>query len=110
MLLYSGPESGGPSRERGGERVGFHRRLDADSFTDLKQQIETSIPEGKYYELNETVWMVEYEGTTRDLAQKLLIAGGANSSAVVYRVSNYSGHASPFIWEWLKARPGASSD
>ncbi|TXN71711.1 hypothetical protein FV228_10775 [Methylobacterium sp. WL18] len=76
----------------------------------LKRQIEVSIPEGKFHELNETAWMVDYEGTTRDLAQKLSITSGANSAAVVYLVSNYSGHASPFIWEWLKARPGTRSD
>lgn len=76
----------------------------------LKRQIELSIPEGKFHELNETAWMVEYEGTTRDLAQKLDIMSGANGPAVVYLVSNYSGRASPFIWEWLQARPSARSE
>lgn len=77
---------------------------------ELKQQIERSIPEGKSYALNETAWMIEYEGTTRDLAQKLDLMSGANGSAVVYRVSNYSGRASSFIWEWLQARPSAHSE
>ena len=77
----------------------------------LKQQIALVIPEGKYHELNDTAWMVEYEGTTRDLATKLDIlrsngVPGSIDSTVIYLVSNYSGFASPFIWEWLKARPG----
>jgi hypothetical protein len=59
------------------------------------------VPE-KFYEIKESVWLVSYDGTSQQLAEKLGIRDGASGTGIVTPICNYSGRASGDLWEWLK--------
>jgi hypothetical protein len=60
------------------------------------------VADGKHYPLTQEAWLVAHEGTTQTLAQDLGIRGGESGSGLVLSVQNYSGRASPDVWEWFK--------
>jgi hypothetical protein len=61
-------------------------------------------PASDRYRLKADVWVVDYDGTTRALAEKIGIRGTSpgGSTGVVFPVSNYSGRAATEFWEWMK--------
>jgi hypothetical protein len=65
------------------------------------------LPEPSYYEIKDDAWLVSYEGTTRQLAERLGIRGGESGSGLVILAAGYSGRASSDVWEWLTVRWGA---
>ena len=60
-------------------------------------------PDLKAYELKDDTWFVSYDGTTRELAEKIGIRQGRIGSGVVILVGAYAGYASTDLWEWLRA-------
>lgn len=61
------------------------------------------LPEGDIYRLAPNVWMIDYDGTTRALAEKIGIRGEpAVGSGIAFPISNYSGRAPSDVWEWLR--------
>jgi hypothetical protein len=65
-------------------------------------KINETCGDGTYYALGPNAWLVDFDGTTRDLAEALGIRAGDTGAGVVLSVENYSGRASPDIWEWMK--------
>lgn len=50
-------------------------------------------------------WVVSAaEGTAKEVAERLRVAGGQNGRVIVFAVSGYYGYASTSYWEWIKAR------
>ena len=72
-----------------------------------REKIGTAIKKAKLpvYEYDgedSHVFFVSYGGTTQDLSEKVGLKGRREASGVVLPVSNYSGFASPDLWEWLR--------
>ena len=76
--------------------------------SETEQRINQSFKEEDWFVLKDGVWLVDYEGTTRQLAEKLelnkTIEGVTPHTGVVFAISNYFGLAAPDTWEWLNAR------
>lgn len=72
----------------------------------VKAKVEEVIPDtAMRYELAPDRWVLAYEGTPTDLAQKLGIRGDPHvGSGLVMTFGTYSGRAPSTFWEWLKAR------
>lgn len=47
-------------------------------------------------------WLVAFDGTSRELADKTGVRDGLNGTGLVTSVGSYSGRAAPEVWEWLK--------
>lgn len=61
------------------------------------------LPEEDSYRLAPNVWMIDHDGTTRALAEKIGIRGEqAVGAGIAFPISNYSGRASSDVWEWLQ--------
>ena len=60
---------------------------------------ELEIP---FLAIKSDAWMLVYGGTSRELGDTLGIRNGEVGTGMVFAVNNYSGRASPDIWEWLK--------
>jgi hypothetical protein len=70
----------------------------------IKASVEEFFDEASRLELTDDVWLVDYDGTTQLLADKLKIRNKPSiGSGVVFPVTNYSGKASADVWEWLNA-------
>lgn len=55
------------------------------------------------YEIKDDTWLVDYEGTTRELAERIGIRPiDSPSSGVVFPITNFSGKHRSDLWEWLK--------
>ena len=66
--------------------------------------IEQAIEELKvpYYDLQPNLFVLPYEGTTQELAEKIGIHNGVRGSGLVILIGGYSGRAPSEFWEWLK--------
>jgi hypothetical protein len=65
-------------------------------------QIKTLVPDD-HLALATDTWLIDYPGTTRQLAEALGFLGEAAPSAgLVVAIDNYSGRANPDVWKWLK--------
>jgi hypothetical protein len=71
----------------------------------IRERVE-QMPDGSYYELTRHSWLIDYEGTTRSLAETLGFRAGdkdiEGSSAIAFPISNYAGRWQTDVWEWLK--------
>jgi hypothetical protein len=56
------------------------------------------------FEIKPDTWLVQFDGTTRGLAETLGIRDGTNGSGFVAPISGYGGRASSDLWEWLKVK------
>jgi hypothetical protein len=67
------------------------------------QKVLTAIQDGKYTYLpvKGDVWLVAFEGTTRELAEAIGIRGGENGPGLVCAIASYSGRLPNQAWEWL---------
>jgi len=78
------------------------------SPSETEMRINQSFKEEDRFSLMNGAWLVDYEGTTRQLAEKLelnkLTEGVTPHTGVVFAISNYFGLAAPDTWEWLNAR------
>ena len=66
-------------------------------------------PEADRYRIKGDVWLVNYLGTSRSLAENIGIRGSSRGgpTGVVFPILDYSGRASPDLWDWLKLRTAA---
>lgn len=77
----------------------------------IKGNIEGFISEANRLLLKEGVWLVDYDGTSKLLAEKLQIrAEPPSGTGIVFPITNYSGRASDNVWEWLGAHLTARRD
>lgn len=62
------------------------------------------LPRGSTYELAENAWLVDFEGTTRGLAEAIGIRGRGSEeiSGIAFPISNWSGRFTTDVWEWLE--------
>lgn len=72
-----------------------------DTPLGLEAKIDTICGENGKFSLKDGAWLVVFDGTAQLLSEKLGIRGGETEPALVLSVSNYSGRASPDIWDWL---------
>jgi hypothetical protein len=56
----------------------------------------------KSYRLKQDTWFAAFNGTTRELAERLGIRGGERGAGVVVSIENYSGRTKTDLWEWLR--------
>ena len=73
----------------------------ADTSAVLEARIESICGESGKFALKDGAWFVVFEGSTHLLAEKLGVRGGETEPALVLPFTNYSGRASPDIWDWL---------
>ncbi len=52
-------------------------------------------------------WLVEYEGTTKQLSDELGISNDKDSSTIVLAISGFWGRSSANHWEWLGLKNNA---
>lgn len=60
--------------------------------------------EGYNYHLPQGEWLVAFNGTSRELSDKLGISDGSNGSAIIVGISGYYGRASTDLWEWIRVK------
>ena len=76
--------------------------------SETEARITQSFKEEDWFVIKNGAWLVDYEGTTRQLADKLELRkpseGMAKHTGIVFAISNYFGIAVPDTWEWLNAR------
>jgi hypothetical protein len=69
----------------------------------ISAAISGKIADSDSYKLTDDVWLVDFSGTARGLAEELGIRGGEAGTGIVFPTTNFSGRASRDIWEWLQA-------
>ena len=72
----------------------------------VRERVQAIFPENERFELRGDQWMVVFDGTTQELAEKAGIRGGddQNGTGLALPVTTYSGRASTSLWDWLKAK------
>jgi hypothetical protein len=66
-------------------------------------KVQAALSERQYQHLpvKGDVWLVAFDGTTKELAQNIGIRGGETSPGLVCAISAYSGRLPKEAWEWL---------
>ena len=74
----------------------------------VRERVHAVIPADDRYELSGDKWMVVYEGTGLDLAERAGIRSGEDrvGTGLVLPVTTYSGRAPTTFWDWLKGKGG----
>lgn len=69
----------------------------------VRERLLSFIPEDDRFELAPDKWMVSYDGTARDLAEKAGVRAGDEliGMGLALPVTTYSGRAPSGLWEWL---------
>jgi hypothetical protein len=69
-------------------------------------RIKSLISDEDIFPLASNQWMVKYEGTTQELAEKAGVRSGEDfiGKGIVLSVTTYSGRANTELWDWLKAK------
>ena len=61
------------------------------------------VGESVYDDEAPNAWFVSYDGTTKELADKLEFGDDIEmGEAVIVQVSNYQGFASTSLWDWIR--------
>lgn len=68
---------------------------------DIKGRLEGVAP--KHFPVKDDVWLATFDGTPRELSDKLGIHSGETGSGIVVAVSAWGGRAPKDVWDWLKA-------
>lgn len=76
----------------------------AEQTVNLEAKIDAICDEHSKFGIKDGSWLLSFDGTTHLLAERLGIRAGETEPALVLLISNYSGRASPDIWEWLSTR------
>ncbi len=69
----------------------------------VRERIQ-ALPDETVYELTDDAWLVDYDDTTRAVAEKLGVRGDPSKvvgSGIVFPISNYAGRFPTGVWEWL---------
>jgi hypothetical protein len=73
----------------------------------VAQNLREAVPEGDWFEIGGDKFAVTFDGTSRDLAEKIGIrANPSVGSGIVFPITTYSGRADPALWEWLALKLG----
>jgi hypothetical protein len=67
----------------------------------IGEALKNVAPEGTY-SIKDDAWLVQFEGTSQDLAEKLGIRDAKNGTGIVMPITNYSGRGPLDMWEWLR--------
>jgi hypothetical protein len=72
--------------------------------TKTPKGVESAIAREKLHvhQVKDDTWLLVFDGTARELADKLGIRKGISGSGLVCSISNYSGRANSEVWEWLR--------
>ena len=72
----------------------------------VRERVAAMFPEDERFELADDEWMVVFDGTTQELAEKAGIRGGDDQigTGLALSVTTYSGRAKTGLWDWLKAK------
>jgi hypothetical protein len=72
----------------------------------VRERVESIIAADDRFDLASDKWMVSYEGTARELAEKVGIRGGDDriGTGLALPVTTYSGRAPSALWEWLSKK------
>jgi len=54
-----------------------------------------------YYTVKSDVWLVAFDGTTRELAESTGIRSGESGPGLTCLITGYSGRLPKEAWEWL---------
>ena len=81
-------------------------RTDSDARIEeaLKAQFPTDI-----YAIGRGQWLVAFEGTARELFERISPGESPFAGTVVFGVGGYFGRASRDMWEWIANKLGATS-
>jgi hypothetical protein len=70
-------------------------------------------PSGDYYEMGRGQWLLAFEGTSKELYNKLFPDNTTElpklGGVVILGISGYWGRASTDMWEWITAKKEAKS-
>jgi hypothetical protein len=68
----------------------------------VAQKLREAVPESDWFEIADDKFAVAFDGTSRDLAEKIGIRGVPTlGSGIVFPITTYSGRADSALWEWL---------
>lgn len=73
----------------------------------LARGVEDAISEHDRYLLKSGGWLIRFDGTSRELSDKIGITNATQNpvgSALVVGVAGYYGKAPNDMWEWIKTR------
>ncbi|NTJ63551.1 hypothetical protein G6M50_38015 [Agrobacterium rhizogenes] len=72
----------------------------------VRERVNKLFLEENRYDLPGDQWMVVFDGTTQELAEKAGIRGGDEQigTGLALSVTTYSGRANTSLWEWLKGK------
>jgi hypothetical protein len=60
------------------------------------------LPDDTVYQLADNSWLIDYDGTTRTLAENIKVRGDdAGITGIVFLIDSYSGRFATDAWEWL---------
>ena len=77
----------------------------------IGEQIEAVIDQSARLELTNDSWLIDFDGTTRELSEKLKIRTQSPVGAgIAFPITNFSGRGSANIWEWLKLHMPTRTD
>ena len=64
------------------------------------------LPPNSIYNVKKDTWLIDYEGTTKEVAEMLGVRTDEASAGLVFPISNYSGRHKRDLWEWLALHSG----
>lgn len=70
----------------------------------LKQRVEAEFP-GENYHLPPSTWFVSFNGTSRELSERIGLANGVSGAqGAVIAIGNWYGYGPADLWEWINSR------
>lgn len=75
----------------------------------LDAEIKSAISEHERYPLKSGGWLIKFDGTSKELSDKLKItsdtpADASIATAMVAAISGYYGRGPTDMWEWIASR------
>ena len=72
----------------------------------ILQEIKSQFPQ-EFFPVSNGDVLVSFNGTSKELSDKLKISEGVSGTALVLLVNGYFGRATPDVWEWLNLKSKA---
>lgn len=72
---------------------------------EIKPELKAKITEHQlpHYLLNNGGYLVAFNGTSKELSDRLEISEGQSGTAIVASIGSYYGRAPNDVWEWMSA-------